>query len=177
VADADSGTAEPLAGAGGSQSAAAGSGGTQSVDPGEPASVTSLTFAVTTSPAGGRYQPKNIGAIWIEDDTGTVVKTLQVWAGTRRRYLTGYLGAMSGSSIDVTTSATLSRHQTHSLTWNLKDRDGSAVAKGSYRVRMELTDSNGAGKSHAVDFDTSQGAMTLTPADAASFSAMKLELQ
>ena len=139
--------------------------------------MTSLSFQVTTSPAGGRYQPKNIGAIWIEDNTGKVIKTLQVWAATRRRYLTGYLGAMAGSSIDVTTSATLTRHQTHTLSWNLKDRDGNTVSPGMYRVRMELTDADRTGKSNTVAFDTSQGATTLSPSDAPSFTAMKLELR
>jgi hypothetical protein len=139
--------------------------------------VTSLSFEVTTSAAGGRYQPKNIGAIWIEDESGNVVKSLEVWAGTRRRYLTGYLGAMAGGKIDVTASATLSRHRNHTLSWDLTDRSGVSVPPGSYRVRMELTDSNQAGKSNTLTFDTGKGPVTLSPTDAPSFSAMKLQLQ
>lgn len=143
----------------------------------EPAAVASLRFEVTTSPAGGRYQPKNIGAIWIEDESGNFVKSLQVWAGTRRRYLTGYARAVGGSAIDVTASATLRSHQTHSVSWDLRDRTGAQVAPGAYRVRMELTDANTTGKSNTVDFDTSMGPVTLTPGDAPSFGGMTLELQ
>jgi hypothetical protein len=139
--------------------------------------VTSLRFEVTTSAVGGRYQPKNIGAIWIEDDGGAVIKTLEVWAKTRRRYLTGYLGAMAGGTVDVTASATLSRHQTHTVTWDLKDKAGNVVMPGAYRLRMELTDRDSAGRSHVVDFDTRQGAMTLTPPDAPSFGALQIALQ
>lgn len=165
--DVDAGATQPKAGSG---SPAADSGSNQP-------NVASLSFEVTTSGAGGRYQPKNIGAIWIEDDNGDVVKTLQVWAGSRRRYLTGYLGAMAGSKIDVTASATLPRHQTHTVSWNLKDKSGAAVAPGTYHVRMELTDGNQTGKSNTLDFDTSQGPKTLSPSDAPSFGAMKLVLQ
>lgn len=145
--------------------------------PAASATVTSLVAQVTTSAVGGRYQPKNIGAIWIEDDAGQVVKTLQIWAGTRRRYLTGYLAAMAGRSIDVTASATMSRHQTHTVTWDLKDRSGASVAPGTYRVRMELTDANTTGRSNVVDVDTTQGPRTLTPSDAPSFSAIRIELK
>lgn len=130
VVEADAGTAQPKAGSG-SSAAVGGSGGSAAIA--EP-TVASLSFEVTTSPAGGRYQPKNIGAIWIENENGNVVKTLQVWAGTRRRYLTGYLGAMAGSTIDVTASATLARHQTHTVSWNLKDKSGATVAPGTYHV-------------------------------------------
>ena len=63
---------------------------------------------MTTAPVGGRYQPRNIGAIWIEDNNGKLVKSLEVWAGIRRRYLTRYATALSGAAIDVTASATLS---------------------------------------------------------------------
>jgi hypothetical protein len=172
------------AGVGGADAPEADGGTTQSTGTGGSASatgptpsVTSLSFQVTTSAAGGRYQPKNIGAIWVEDASGHVVKSLKVWAATRRRYLTGYLGAMAGSSIDVTASATLSRHQTHSVTWNLKDRNGAVVSAGAYRVKMELTDADKTGKSNTVDFDTSMGAVSLSPSDAPSFGAMKLELK
>lgn len=182
-------SAEPTgAGAGGSGSPSTGADNTPDamVDAGaggaaqEPSAavgVTSLAFEVTTSPAGGRYQPRNIGAIWIEDDSGNFVKTLEVWAASRRRYLTGYLGAQGGGTIDVSTSATLRSHQTHTVTWDLKDRDGADVPPGAYSVKMELTDANTAGKSNTVDFDTTMGPVTLTPPDAASFGSMKLELQ
>jgi hypothetical protein len=43
--------------------------------------VTSLTFDVTTKAPGGRYQPRNVGAIWVEDSSGKLVKSLEVWAG------------------------------------------------------------------------------------------------
>jgi hypothetical protein len=140
-------------------------------------SLTTLAFDVTTSPVGGRYQPRNIGAIWVTDGTGKLVKSLEVWAAARRRYLTGYASALAGSLVDVTASATLSSHRTHHATWNMKDRNGAAAAPGKYKLFMETTDGDMTGRSSSVDFDTSAGPQTLTPPDVASFSSMKLQLQ
>ncbi|MEY4577032.1 MAG: hypothetical protein RL701_1735, partial [Pseudomonadota bacterium] len=54
---------------------------------------TLLAFNVTTVEQGGEYQPKNIGAIWIEDERGAWVKTLAVWAAVRQQYLYEYAAA------------------------------------------------------------------------------------
>jgi hypothetical protein len=126
---------------------------------------------------GGRYQPKNIGAIWVQDKNGKLVKSLAVWAAIRRRYLTRYASALAGSSVDVTASATLSSHRAHHATWDMKDRSGATVAPGSYTLVMELTDGDMTGRSNTVAFDTNAGAQTLSPADAPSFGSLKLVLQ
>jgi hypothetical protein len=158
------------AGSGGS-GAAAGSGAPVG------SSVASLAFDVTTSAAGGKYAPDNVGAIWIQDKSGKLVKSLEVWAKTRRRYLTRYTASLSGGSVDVTASATLSSHRTHHVTWDMKDRSGAAVTPGAYTIVMELTDANSTGRSSTVDFDTTEGALTLTPPNAPSFGSLKLELK
>jgi hypothetical protein len=141
--------------------------------------LSALTFDVTTAPQGGKYQPKNIGAIWIQNGSGQFVKSLEVWAKTRRKYLTKYNAAVGGSSaaIDVTASATLSSHKAHHVSWNLTDKSGAAVPTGKYTLWVEVTDADASGKSYSVDFDTSGGAQTVTPADATYFNAMSLKLQ
>jgi hypothetical protein len=160
---------------------AAGSGGGMAPGaagvPAANSSATSLAFDVTTSPVGGRYQPRNIGAIWIQDANGKLVKSLEVWAATRRRYLTRYASALSLASVDVTSSATLSSHRTHHARWTMTDRNGSIVMPGKYALVVELTDGDMTGRSTTIDFDTSAGAQTLMPSDAPSFSAMTVTLQ
>lgn len=172
------GAAGAAAGAGagaGAAGSAAGSGGSS----GAPTtnSVASLAFDVTTSAVGYRYQPKNIGAIWIQDQNGKLVKSLEVWARTRRRWLTRYQSQLAGSAVDVTASATLSNHRAHHVTWDLKDKSGATVAPGSYTLAMELTDGDQTGRMNTVPFDTSAGPKTLTPANAPSFNSMMLQLQ
>jgi len=162
------------AGSGGAPQAgspAAGSGGAPA------ATVSSLTFDVTTSAVGYQYAPKNVGAIWVQDASGKLVKSLEVWAATRRRYLTRYTSALAGSTVDVTASATLSSHRTHHASWNLKDRNGAAVPPGTYTLVMELTDGDQTGRTNALTFDTATGSTTVSPSDAPSFSAMQLQLQ
>jgi hypothetical protein len=161
------------AGRGGSAGTpAAGSGGSNAAS-----SATSLAFDVTTSPVGGRYQPKNIGAIWVQDSSGKLVKSLEVWAGVRRRYLTRYSTALAGATIDVVASATLPTHRTHHATWDMKNRNGAIAPPGTYTLMMELTDSDMTGRSNKLTFNTDAAAQTLTPSDAPSFSAMMLQVR
>ena len=49
-----------------------------------------LTVSVATSETGGNYAPKNIIAIWIEDDGGNFVKTLLAYAQNRRTHLNNW---------------------------------------------------------------------------------------
>jgi hypothetical protein len=171
IASAGRGAAGTAAGSSGSGGAAAGSGASVA------SAATSLAFDVTTSAVGGKYQPKNIGAIWIQDKNGKLIKSLQVWAATRRRYLTRYAASLGGGSVDVTASATLSSHRAHHVTWDMKDRSGAAVTPGAYTLVMELTDADTTGRSSTVAFDTTEGALTVTPPNAPSFGSLKLELK
>jgi hypothetical protein len=172
-----SGHAGAAAAAGGTGLAAGGGGTGGSAGAGPSAtSATSLAFDVTTSPVGGFYQPRNIGAIWVQDSSGKLVKSLEVWAGIRRRYLTKYTAALGFMAVDVTASATLSSHRAHHSTWDMKDRTGAAAPPGKYTLMMETTDSDATGRSASVDFDTTAGPQTVMPPAAPSFSAMQLQL-
>lgn len=140
----------------------------------EPASV---SFSVTTMPLGGKYQPKNIGAIWIETRSGEFVKTLELWAKTRRRYLTKFNKAVGTTgTVDVTASATLPTHKMHGVLWNHADRSSVSRDPGPYRLCVEVTDASATGQNYCIDFDSSAGTQTLTPADQAYFKALSLSV-
>ena len=135
----------------------------------------SCSFRVTTRAQGGRYAPKNIGAIWIERADGTWLKTLKVWAGVRLRYLTTYLESNSArDTTDAMTSATLRQHASHEVRWNLSDAQGEAVPDGDYRVRVEVTDRSGKGQLLSVPFHKSSAALTLAPDDSEFFVDVEL---
>jgi hypothetical protein len=111
------------------------------------------TFHVNTLSLGGRYTPRNVGAIWIERSDGTWVKTLERWAGVRLRYLTGFRAANpTGNKVDAVTSGTLSMFRAHNVGWNLADADGHEVADGDYRVQVEVTDVDKTGEMLTVPF-------------------------
>lgn len=138
--------------------------------------VRSVSFEVLTLTQRGRYQPRNIGAIWIADASGKLIKSLKVWARIRQRYLTQYNAARGGMPIDVTSTATLSSHQMHRVTWDLKDRAGASAAPGKYNVVIEVADDHGGGAIAQFPFDTSLGPAMLMPANTPAYTMLKLQL-
>ncbi len=143
----------------------------------DPSPLTSLHVVVRTSAFGGRFAPRNVGAIWIEDAAGRFVEAIEVWANTRARYLTRFQAASGGDKIDAITSATLATHRVHDLRWDLTDHAGCEVANGDYAIVMETTDRDGTGASHAIPFAKTGAPATLTPADAPNFHDLVLTLE
>jgi hypothetical protein len=116
----------------------------QSVDPDEPP--TELEFRVRTiSDDGSKYGPRNVGAIWIETQDGSFVRTLEVWGDVRREHLIAWRTASNENDMDAVTSSTLKTHATHVATWDLTDLDGQPAPSGGYRVRVEFTEENSNG--------------------------------
>ena len=128
-------------------------------------------FRVTLLSLGGRYAPKNIGAVWIEHDDGNWVKTLAVWAGVRLRYLTTYRAANpTGNKVDAVTSGTLPAFGDHVLGWNLADAMGSEVPDGAYRVHVEVTDRDSNGETFTIPFTKRAPPFDVAAADGPYFS-------
>ncbi len=138
--------------------------------------LSALRIVVRTTPYGGRYQPKNIGAIWIETAAGQYVKTVKRWANRRLRYLTRYAAASGGDITDAVTGATLPSHTTHTVTWNLTDRNRCEVPAGQYRVVMELTDQDAAGAYATFPFTKGTTPATTNPTATAQFHDLVLDL-
>jgi len=140
-----------------------------------------LTVTVTTGPFGGPYAPRNILAIWIEDNSGKFVKTLLAYANTRKTHLNTWEASTTavGSAfnvVDATTGATQSSHGTRTCQWNGTDYSGKLVADGDYKVRMELTDQNATGNTASLTFTKGPTARRLTPTDVLpSFSVITLD--
>ena len=131
----------------------------------------SLGVTVTTVAPGGNYRPRNVGAIWVATGSGQFIKSLEVWANQRISRVTAWNAAtraagVAGNKVDAVSSATLSAHRTHNVTWNCRDYKGASVPDGSYRVYFEVTDSNNSGPTYFVAFNkgatpaTAQGSAT-----------------
>lgn len=139
--------------------------------------LTKLTFSVKTAPNGGRYKPKNIGAIWVETSDGKFVKTLERWARIRARFLKTFAAASNNDLTDAVTSATLTTHKEHKVTWDLTDRSDARVKDGKYRLAIEMTDKDAAGALLYVPFTLGRAPVRLTPTSTAQFSAMSLTIE
>jgi hypothetical protein len=96
-------------------------------------------------------QASNQVAVWVEDTSGHVVKTLYVsdFTGARRGYraradaLPHWIAAadpdaMSDDTLDAVSSATLQDGR-QSFVWDLMDSKGKAVPQGQYTVKVEGT--------------------------------------
>jgi len=138
-----------------------------------------LIVTTTTSETGGNYAPRNIVAIWIENEQGEFMKTLLAYAQTRKTHLNTWqaITTEAGSvynTTDAITGATRSNHGTRECSWDCTDYNGNIVADGVYYVWMELTDKNSTGNYSSFDFVKNETPITITPADVPSFSAISL---
>ncbi|MEO8181484.1 MAG: DUF2271 domain-containing protein [Deltaproteobacteria bacterium] len=138
----------------------------------------SLSVSVTTTAPGGKYRPRNVGAIWIADSADRFVKSLDVWGNRRLSHVTAWTAAtraagVAGNKVDAVSSATLSAHRAHDVTWNCKDYTGKVMPDGTYRVYFEVADSNTSGPNHFESFVKSPSAAT-TQSSATNFNGIVL---
>lgn len=98
----------------------------------------SFTLSVTTVSYNGRFSPRNVGAIWIEDATGSFVKTLRTWGGPRLSNAVQWESVSAGSRVDAISSATRAGHGPVSGAWNCTDDSRSVVPQGPYSACIEL---------------------------------------
>ncbi len=137
-----------------------------------------LDVSVTTTAPGGKYRPRNVGAIWIADSSGRFVKSLDVWGNRRLSHVTAWNAATktagaAGNKVDAVTSATLSTHRAHNVTWDCQDYKGEVMPDDTYRVYFEVTDSNESGPNHFETFAKGPAAASVQ-GSAANFNGISL---
>jgi len=134
-----------------------------------------LTVSTSTSDAGGNYSPKNIVAIWVEDNSGNFVKTLLAYANTRITHLNTWEDASDFNVVDAITGATKTSHAVRTCSWNGTDISGNIVSDGVYKVWMELTDKNSTGNFSSFTFTKGNSEENLTPSNVPSFSSITID--
>lgn len=136
----------------------------------------SLSVTATTSTYNGNYAPSHVLAIWVESSSGTFVKSLMVYAASRKEHLSDWLSATkSGNTTDAITGATLNSHGTRNCTWNGKDASGNEVGDGTYKVCVEYTESNSGSKLAKFAFTKGTATDSQTPASASGVSNVTLK--
>lgn len=133
-----------------------------------------LSFTVRTVTASGNYSPKHVLAIWIEHD-GDFVKTRKAMANQRKQYLYTWKASSDYNVVDAITGATLTSHQTHTVTWDCTDLDGNIVPDGEYDVYAEFTDKHAQGPLYTLSFTKGADALSLSPGDETYFKDIELE--
>jgi len=141
-----------------------------------------LTVSATTSGTGSSgYGTNNIVSMWVEDNSGKFTKTLLALAAERKQYLKAWKATTTIASsvyntVDAVTGATQSSHGTRTCTWNGKNRLQVLMADGTYTLKMELTDNDGA-KQNLASFQFIKGTteQILTPSTTSGFSNIKIK--
>jgi hypothetical protein len=141
---------------------------------GSPGVTSSLRFRVRTSALGGRFAPRNVGAIWVQDGSGAFVKTLEQWGTTRAKWLLAFNAASGGDVVDAITGPTKLSHESHEVTWDLASAAGCTVAAGDYAVWLETTDKSGAGVTLSIPFVLADPGKDILPEETPTFHDMAL---
>lgn len=149
-----------------------------------------LNVSMTTTAVPGNYSPRHVGAIWVSTESGAFVKSLNVWAASRIKYLTAWNNAtkaagVAGNKVDAVTAATLCPDPAkckmpvpspvHNVSWDCMNYKHEPVPDGTYKVNFEATAKNGTGPTYAVTFVKGPMAASLTPPDSTPFTAIKLD--
>jgi len=132
-----------------------------------------LTFTVKTVTDNGNYAPKHVLAIWVEYD-GEFVKTRKAMANQRKQYLYTWKNASNYNVVDAITGATLTSHQTHTVTWDCTDLNGDIVPDGQYVVWVEFTEKHAQGPLTTVEFTKGTELVSIIPPDEPHFINMEL---
>jgi len=143
----------------------------------DPSPLSQLRFRVRTVSGEGRYRPRNVGAIWLEDADQHWVRTLARWGKQRAKWLTEFNAASGGDVTDAITTATLPSHEVHELEWDLRDAAGCEVANGQYALRVEVTDWSGTGENIRIELDKDEQPVAFEPPDEATFRDMSVTLE
>jgi hypothetical protein len=141
-----------------------------------PGSAGTLTTQFTTISMGGTWAPDNVGAVWIEDASQRYIKTLELWAGVRKKSLYKWgVRACQKPEVDVVTRATLPMHETHEVSWNGEDLNGRPVPDGTYTLFIEVTETElDVGITSTQAFEKGAAPVVLQPADALAAQPLTL---
>jgi hypothetical protein len=106
----------------------------------------SVDVEINQPSSGGRYNRPYV-AVWLEDSSGKIVRTLALWANTDRgaRWLPDlrrWFSATNGT-VDATVSSATRNPGKYSLVWDGKNDKKQAVAQGEYYLCIEAAREHG----------------------------------
>ncbi|MEI8202224.1 MAG: T9SS type A sorting domain-containing protein [Bacteroidota bacterium] len=145
-----------------------------------------LSLNVTTIFTGGSWGAKSNFVVWIENSTGTFVKTRALYGGETDHLIQWTSKTPTQSTVDATVGATATTNPKSytAISWNASDLTGSTpfnlLPDGNYTVGMELAWSSsmvlGTGRQYfTASFTKGPAPQTVTPADQTNFTGITLQ--
>ena len=136
---------------------------------------TEFNMSFSTAAPGGSYAQKNVVVVWVTQADGTFVKTILRYANSEKGLLSTWKAAAGTSDADAVLGATRANHSapvTMTATWDLKNKSGTVVPDGTYKINFEMTD--GARVTHSFNFVKNSTAGTRTDSGTAYFKNISI---
>lgn len=138
-----------------------------------------LTFTINPVSHTGSYGAKHVVAVWIENASGTFIKTKLKYSASKNYDHLGTWTSKSGlSTVDATSGATLTSYNPLSFSWDGTNVSNTNVADGEYKIWIELAwdKSLTTGKTvTSYTFTKGTNASHLTPANTSLFTDVTID--
>jgi hypothetical protein len=137
-----------------------------------------LNFTINPVSHSGNYGAKHLVAIWLENSSGTFIKTKLKRANGDLDHLATWTTKSAKSVVDAVTGSTLTSYTPIAVTWNGTNVSNAVVADGDYKIWLEMAwdDSKTTGKTvSSYTFTKGAAAIHLTPANTSLFTSVMID--
>jgi hypothetical protein len=137
-----------------------------------------LKISFETHSYSGSFAPRNIGAVWVETETGQYVRTVDGWSRLRLRMLDGWIQFVDGdpNARDAISGATAQQHGPHVYYWDRMDNRGKMLSTGEFVIRGEMTEEAKNNRYFSIPFSLLQGPRTFEADDVEGFAKLRVEI-
>lgn len=98
-----------------------------------------LTFKISPVSHTGSYGAKHVVAVWIENASGTFIKTKLKYSSSKNYdHLGTWTSKSSQNTVDATSGATLTSYNPLNFSWDGTNVSNTNVADGEYKIWIEL---------------------------------------
>ena len=138
-----------------------------------------LNFTINPVAHNGSYGAKHLVAVWLENESGTFVKTKYKMASSKNYdHLATWTAKSNSNLVDATSGATLTSYTPITAVWNGTDVSGNVVPNGIYKIWIEMAwdDSKTTDKTvTSYLFTKGTVASTVKPANTSLFTDVSLD--
>jgi len=137
-----------------------------------------LNFTINPVAHNGSYGAKHVVAVWLENETGTFIKTkLKQASSSTIDHLATWTSKSNSNVVDATSGATLTSYTPLTAIWNGTNVSGTVVPDGVYKIWIEMAwdDSKTTAKTvTSYSFTKGTVASTVKPANTSLFTDVSL---
>jgi hypothetical protein len=134
-----------------------------------------VTLNFTTITTNNGCAPKNVLAVWVEDDAGNFIRTVKLNAEKRKQYLYTWNDESAGNTVDAVTGATRTSHNAENIVWDGKNISKTVVPDGVYKLFIEFTEEHAQGPVLIIPFTKNTSNSDSTLANQTNFTNINLE--